>query len=237
MEKTKKSGKKVNMKLLAQAIRVYEDRSHPGLSKAKTRGEVTMSTRKIYKQKGTGGARHGAKSAPIFVGGGVAHGPTGLKKILELPRKMAKGALMEAFKIKENTGMLFIENKIADVKKTKEAKALIDKLLGSKSWKTKVLVILDGEKLLAGRAFRNIENVKVVSVRALNVYEVYKVGAVAIDLGAASALELMGQKKEAKKEVKKVVAKTKKVVKAVKTEKVKKTSVVKKVAKIVKVKK
>src|SRR3989344_5966768 len=73
---------KPNFRLLAQAYHVYEDRTHLGLAKAKTRGEVRISTKKIYKQKGTGGARHGAKSAPIFVGGGVAHGPKGIKRKL-----------------------------------------------------------------------------------------------------------------------------------------------------------
>jgi large subunit ribosomal protein L4 len=215
MDKSKKIGKKINMKLLAQAVRVYEDRSHPGLAMAKTRGEITMSTRKIYKQKGTGGARHGAKSAPIFVGGGVAHGPRGVKKILELPRKMAKGALMEAFKIKKEAGTLFIDNKITTVKKTKEARILLEKLLGVKTLKAKVLVVFDGEGSSSTMFFRNIEGVKVVPARALNVYEVFKVGVVVMDIASASALELSQvkavEKKEAVKTVKKVVA-TKKVV-------------------------
>ncbi|KKT36270.1 MAG: 50S ribosomal protein L4, partial [Candidatus Collierbacteria bacterium GW2011_GWA1_44_12] len=68
----------VSPSLISQAIYVYQANSHRGVAKAKTRGEVTASTRKIYKQKGTGNARHGAKSAPIFVGGGVVFGPTGL---------------------------------------------------------------------------------------------------------------------------------------------------------------
>lgn len=203
MEKTKKKSSKVNMSLLSQAIRIYEDRSHPGLNKAKTRGEVSRSTRKIYKQKGTGGARHGAKSAPIFVGGGVAHGPKGVKRILELPRKMAKGALLEAFKQKEEMGKLFIESKISGLKKTKEAKALLDKLLGDKSWKGKVLVVLDQGEGESGRAFRNIEGVKIIPPRALNVYEVFKVGAVVMDTTSASTLEIFGTKKaEGKKLVK-----------------------------------
>src|SRR3990167_6881084 len=94
---------KVNMKLLAQAIRVYEDRSHPGLSQVKTRGEVKISTRKIYKQKGTGYARHGAKSAPIFVGGGIAHGPKGIKRKLALPKKKKKHpTCLKKFKKRSN---------------------------------------------------------------------------------------------------------------------------------------
>src|SRR3990170_7427665 len=99
---------KENLALLSQAVRVYEDRKHPGLSKVKTRGEVTASTRKIYRQKGTGGARHGAISAPIFVGGGIAHGPKGVKRILSLPKKMRKKALISSLNWKLKDSELFV---------------------------------------------------------------------------------------------------------------------------------
>src|SRR3989344_3368471 len=90
--------------LLAQAVRVFEDRTHFGLSRVKTRSEVNISKKKIYKQKGTGGARHGAKSAHIFVGGGVVHGPTGMKRDLVLPLNMKKKALRIALSNKFASG-------------------------------------------------------------------------------------------------------------------------------------
>src|SRR5258708_19285930 len=62
-------------KLLAQAIRVYDDRSHVGFAKTQGRGEVNRTTKKLYKQKGRGGARHGARSPPIFFRGGFTHHP------------------------------------------------------------------------------------------------------------------------------------------------------------------
>ncbi len=65
--------------ILAQAIHIYREDSHRGVAKTKTRGEVDLTKHKVYKQKGTGNARHGAKSSPIYVGGGVAFGPTGYK--------------------------------------------------------------------------------------------------------------------------------------------------------------
>ena len=71
----KQFAEKENLSLLSQAIHIYRDRAHIGLAKTKTRGEVARTTKKWYRQKGTGGARHGARSAPIFVGGGTAHGP------------------------------------------------------------------------------------------------------------------------------------------------------------------
>src|SRR5688572_24665900 len=80
---------KVSPALIAQAVRVYQDRQHQHTSKVKTRGEISLTTAKWFKQKGTGRARHGAKSAHIFVGGGVAHGPDGIRGAsLTLPVKM-----------------------------------------------------------------------------------------------------------------------------------------------------
>ncbi|MFQ5444682.1 MAG: 50S ribosomal protein L4, partial [Nitrospinales bacterium] len=83
----------LNEKLLAQAIHVYRFLSHQGKSKTLTRGEVARTTQKWYRQKGTGRARHGARSAPIFVGGSKAHGPKDLKKNITLPKKMRIKAL------------------------------------------------------------------------------------------------------------------------------------------------
>lgn len=87
--------------LLAQALRVYSSNRHQKTSQVKTRGEVVGSTRKIYRQKGTGNARHGAKYAPIFVGGGIAHGPTGVRPHnLVLPKSMRRRALAAALHAK-----------------------------------------------------------------------------------------------------------------------------------------
>lgn len=92
---------KANLPLLAQAIRIYTSNSHQKTHKVLTRGEVTGSTRKIYRQKGTGNARHGAKYAPIFVGGGIAHGPTGVRpENMILPKAMRRRALAAAMQAK-----------------------------------------------------------------------------------------------------------------------------------------
>ncbi len=92
---------KENSAILAQAVRVYVSNSHQKTSKVKTRGEVQGSTRKIYRQKGTGNARHGAKYAPIFVGGGIAHGPKGVQpENMVLPKTMRRRALAAAMQSK-----------------------------------------------------------------------------------------------------------------------------------------
>src|SRR3989344_5044199 len=81
---------KPNLGLLTQSLRVYEERGHVGLRQAKTRAEVNRTGKKLYKQKGTGGARHGSKRAPIFVGGVVAHGPRPIRRILSLSSKLKR---------------------------------------------------------------------------------------------------------------------------------------------------
>jgi large subunit ribosomal protein L4 len=76
-------GQKPVASLLAQAVRVYLSNQRQGTSKVKTRADINRTKKKWYKQKGTGGARHGARTPSIFVGGAVAHGPTGLRLVNE----------------------------------------------------------------------------------------------------------------------------------------------------------
>src|SRR3972149_8149295 len=121
----KEFGEKPNMALLAQAIRVYEDGGHTGLSKTKTRAEVNRTTKKLYKQKGTGGARHGSRRAPIFVGGGVAHGPRPIKRVLTLPLKLRKLARAIAYTVKAKENEMVVVKDLGKLEKTKEASELI----------------------------------------------------------------------------------------------------------------
>src|SRR5882724_11511103 len=93
-------GEKVNKTLLAQAVRVYLANKRQGNASTKTRGEVDGSTRKIYRQKGTGKARHGSVRAPIFVHGGVVFGPKPRDFSLSLPKKMKRKALFSALSAK-----------------------------------------------------------------------------------------------------------------------------------------
>lgn len=175
---------KENMVLLAQAIRVYEARCHPGLSKTKTRGEVKASTRKIYRQKGTGGARHGARSAPIFVGGGKAHGPKGVVRELNLPKKMRQKALKVALSIKASEARLIVVNSISTIKKTKEAAKLLKKIISSEKEvgkNARFLFVLSEKNKSVRLALRNIENVETISFKDLNVHRVYLGGVVILD--------------------------------------------------------
>jgi len=172
----KNFSEKENKILLAQAIRVYENRLHPGLSKTKRRGEVIATTRKVWRQKGTGRARHGARSAPIFVGGGKAHGPTGVKRRLVLPKKMRQKSLNIALSMKAKNGQVIVVDNTSSLKKTKEAQSLIDKII-SKEKKMKkdqrfTFVLTDGN-LQARLALRNIKKVGVIDYKNLNAYQVF----------------------------------------------------------------
>ena len=185
---------KENPALLAQAIRVYEGRSHQGLSKIKTRGEVVASKRKIYRQKGTGRARHGALSAPIFVGGGKAHGPKGVKRKLELPKKMRRKAVGIALGLKVKNGDLLVIDGLSSLKKTKEAQKLIDKILKNMKKKGRVSFVLSEKSFSAVRAIRNLPNAEAVSFHNLNAYQVFHGGVLLLDK------EILTPKTKAKKE-------------------------------------
>lgn len=169
-----------NLDLLAQAIHVYGARNHPGLSKTKTRGEITASTRKVWRQKGTGRARHGAVSAPIFVGGGKAHGPVGVKRSLTLPKKMRQKALKVAMSIKAQNGEMVVVNGISTLKKTKDAAVLLHKI----AEKGRFTVALSNEGFRTNLALRNLKNVTVFRFSDLNAYKVYLGGILIVDKDA-----------------------------------------------------
>lgn len=168
---------KANPRLLAQAIRVYNDRLHPGLAKAQTRTEVNRTTKKLYKQKGTGGARHGARSAPNFVGGGVALGPRPLHRELTLPMAMKKRALYLAITTKAKEDRIIAGE--MSFKKTNEAQKFMDKVLQNK--KARTTFVLKKENASTRKNIRNIENVRVVNFADLNVYDVFFGGNIVMD--------------------------------------------------------
>lgn len=197
----KRFQEEINKKLLAQAMRVYEVKSHPGLSKTKTRGEVRASKAKIYRQKGTGRARHGARSAPIFVGGGVAHGPKGLKRELSLPKKMRQIALKSAFSLKAKNGEIVLVEGISTLKKTRQAADLLNKIAGKEPQMKKdgiLTFVLSDKNSIAKLALRNLDNVDVVRFSDLNAYKVYFGGVLVVDKDALSEKGTTGKTKDRK---------------------------------------
>lgn len=170
---------KPNLDLLAQAVRVYEERQHIGMRATKTRGDVSRTTKKWYKQKGTGGARHGARSAPIFVGGGIAHGPVPLRRELTLPQAMKQKALKVALSAGAKEGKVLVVSGLSEVKKTKEVQNLIDKVVGEK--RNKLTFVLPNDKNGVFKVFKNIKNSKTVLFKNLNAYDVFRGGTVILD--------------------------------------------------------
>ena len=162
-------GVKPNKILLAQAVRVYTTNQKIFTASTKTRGEVRGSTAKIFRQKGTGRARHGSIRAPIFVGGGIVFGPKPRKVRLELPKKMKKAALLSALSAKmsdkEIVGVSGLEKATG---RTKEIVKFLEKV-------GKSALIVTGEKQeMIVRGVRNIPGVDVLPANQINAYEVLR---------------------------------------------------------------
>ena len=136
------TGLKVNNKLLKYVIDWQLNLAKKRLAKTKQRNEVIGSTRKIYAQKGTGGARHASRKAPLFVGGGVAHGPKGDNyKNKKINKKIRKIALAQTISKKRNNNELFIFD---DVKKEIKKTKIFNSFLVKKNL-TNVLIVYEKE--------------------------------------------------------------------------------------------
>lgn len=185
-------GAEVNQALLAQAVRVYLNNQKGHHSNTKTRGEVEGSTRKIYRQKGTGRARHGGVRAPIFVGGGIALGPKSRVTIMDLPKKMKKAALISALSQKQlNKEISALQGLEKATGKTSEI-AKLTQVLGKKS----ILIVSEVSNKMAKRASQNLKNVGFISAEDINTLEVIKAHSLVFTKGAVEALEKRLFKKE-----------------------------------------
>ena len=165
-------GLKVNNKLLKYVIDWQLNRSKKRIAKTKQRNEIIGSTRKIYAQKGTGGARHSSRKAPIFVGGGVAHGPKGDNyKTKSINKKIRKLALAQTISKKNNNKELYI---LSDIKK-KIAKTKTFNNFLIKNKLENVLIISDQEtEKNIYKSVRNIPDVKLINYKGTNVYDLIR---------------------------------------------------------------
>lgn len=166
-------GASLNKTLIAQAVRVYLANQRRGTASTKTRGEVSFSTRKIWRQKGTGRARHGAVGAPIFVHGGVAFGPKPRDYSLKLPKKMKRAALFSALSTKLKDKEIKIVKGLSSIEP--KTKLMVEVLLNLKTLPEKTLLVMSSDYKKTEniqRAVRNIENVTYVTADKLNIYEV-----------------------------------------------------------------
>ena len=163
---------KFNHKLVKYVIDWQLNHQKPRTAKTKQRNEIRGSTKKIYAQKGTGQARHASKKAPLFVGGGQAHGPKGaVYKIKKINKKVRKLALAQTLAKKNLDKQLHILSDVTkEVKKTKDFNKFLNtnKLLN-------VLIVSDenSEKNFVKSA-RNIKNIKVIRDEGANIYDLLK---------------------------------------------------------------
>jgi len=141
-------------------------------AKVKPRGEIKGSTAKIYAQKGTGGARHSSRKAPIFVGGGVAHGPKGaVYKINKINRKVRKLGLFHVLSQKNKIKSLFVVADFKDeVKKTK----IFNEFLEKNKLKNSIIISDKDSKNKIIKSTRNIPNLKIIDQEGANAYDLLK---------------------------------------------------------------
>ena len=166
------TGLKVNNRLLKYVIDWQINHSKKRLAKTKQRNEMVGSTRKIYAQKGTGGARHASRKAPIFVGGGIAHGPKGDNyKIKKINKKIRKIALAQSISKKNMNKELYI---FEDIKKEiKKTKIFNNFLIKNKL--NNVLIVSDKETHKnIFKSVRNIRDVKLIIDEGANLYDLFK---------------------------------------------------------------
>ena len=163
---------KINHKLIKYVIDWQLNHLKPRTAKTKQRNEIRGSTKKIYAQKGTGQARHASKKAPLFVGGGIAHGPKGkVYKIKKINKKVRKLALAQTLSKKNKDKQLYIlEDVKKEIKKTKD----FNKFLTTNKI-SNVLIVSDknSEKNFT-RSARNIKNVKIINEDGANIYDMLK---------------------------------------------------------------
>jgi len=177
---------KVNTGLMHQAYVRQQANARLGTHKTKSRGELGISTRKIYRQKGTGRARHGSRNAPIFVGGGIAHGPQPRDYSLKMPRKMRQAALRSALTVKAQEGeLVLVDTLTLDKPKTREMVSVLGKLVGDAS----TLILLSEHDPAVERSANNIPAAKTLRVHYLNIRDLLSYDKVLMPLDALEAVK------------------------------------------------
>ena len=171
--------------ILHRVVRWQRNNAQAGTHKVKTRSEVKYSTKKIYRQKGTGGARHGARSAPIFRGGGIYKGPTPRSHGHELPKKVRVLGLKHALSAKAKAGELVIIDAATSEGKT----SILAKQVANLGWKR--TLIIDGAAVNDhfAQAARNIEGLDILPSMGANVFDILKRDTLVITKSGIEALE------------------------------------------------
>ncbi|MEK9841768.1 MAG: 50S ribosomal protein L4 [Paracoccaceae bacterium] len=171
--------------ILHRVVRWQRNKAQAGTHKVKTRSETSYSKKKIYRQKGTGGARHGDRNAPIFRKGGVYKGPTPRSHGHDLPKKVRTLGLKHALSAKAKEGSLVILDKATSSGKTAELAKQVKDL----GWKR--TLVIDGAEVNGefAQAARNIEGLDILPTVGANVYDILKRDTLVLTKAGVEALE------------------------------------------------
>ncbi|MGR3320464.1 MAG: 50S ribosomal protein L4 [Pseudooceanicola sp.] len=171
--------------ILHRVVRWQRNKAQQGTHKVKTRSETSYSTKKIYRQKGTGGARHGDRNAPIFRKGGIYKGPVPRSHAHDLPKKFRKLGLKHALSAKAKAGELVV----IDAAEAEGKTSALAKQVKNLGWKR--ALIIDGSAVNEGfaRAAANIEGLDVLPSIGANVYDILKRDTLVITKAGVEALE------------------------------------------------
>lgn len=177
----------VNASLMHQALVRQLANARLGTHKSKTRGENNRSKSKWYRQKGTGRARHGSRNAPIFVGGGIAHGPLPRDYTKKMPRKMRRAALCSALSDKAATDKVLVLNEIVmDAPKTKQ---FVNVLKNIEADNGKALIVLPEPNKNVELSSRNLQTAKVLRAQYLNIRDILNADYLVMSLDALKTVE------------------------------------------------
>jgi large subunit ribosomal protein L4 len=178
---------KPNKNLIQSIVEWQLNHFKPRTAKTKQRNEVKGSTSKIYAQKGTGGARHSSRKAPIFVGGGVAHGPKGsVYKVKKINKKIRKLGLLYLLTQKNKVNSLFVvEDFKTEITKTK----LFSKFLEKNKLQNSLIISDENSKSKIIKSARNIPNLKIIKQEGTNVYDLLKYKNVVFTITSIKSLQ------------------------------------------------
>jgi large subunit ribosomal protein L4 len=176
----------INVSLMHQALIRQQANARLGTHKTKTRGEVNRTKAKWYRQKHTGRARHGSRTANLFVGGGIVHGPRPHKYTKDMPRKMRRAALRSVLSAKAAENQIVVVDALdLEAPKTKEMVAV----LGNLGLEQRVLIVLPESHEPVEKSARNLPRVKTLRASYLNVRDLLGYDHVLMPLGALQVIE------------------------------------------------
>ncbi|MCY3780213.1 MAG: 50S ribosomal protein L4 [Chloroflexi bacterium] len=177
---------KINVGLMHQAFVRQMANARQGSHNTRSRSEIRATGAKWYRQKGTGRARHGAQSAPIFVGGGLAHGPKPRDYSKRMPKKMRQGAIRSTLSALVRDDQLVLVDKLdMDAPKTKEIRGFVESLVGDQS---ALIVVTRGQEAVRKSA-NNLSKVHTVMANYLNVRDMLKYDKVIMPLDALDVVK------------------------------------------------